>query len=118
MPRNPVEPTHVYQPMAQHMPVEYYRPQPPVCQCGGHAPVQPQQPVQQIIVKQTDPFARYLGLGFAAAAIGLMVVASLVITLVMLVLRPVPGGAGVGGPADDPAEEGMRDRVECVPRGR
>lgn len=84
MPRNPVEPTHVYQPMAQHMPVEYYRPQQPVCQCGGHAQAQPQQPVQQIIVKQADPFARYLGLGFAAAAIGLMVMASLVITLVAL----------------------------------
>ncbi|WP_225625779.1 hypothetical protein [Streptomyces werraensis] len=35
--------------------------------------MQPQQPVQQIIVKQADLFARYLGLGFAAAAIGLMV---------------------------------------------
>ncbi|OEJ21072.1 hypothetical protein [Streptomyces subrutilus] len=78
MPRKPVVPTHVYEPMAQHLPVDQYRPSAPMCQCGhGHG-----QPVQQIIVKQADPWARYILLGFAGAGVALMIIAGTVALLI------------------------------------
>jgi len=38
--------------------------------------------VQQIIIKQSDPWLRYIGIGFAAAAIGLLVFVSIVAALI------------------------------------
>ncbi|MEU1895706.1 hypothetical protein [Streptomyces pristinaespiralis] len=78
MSRKPVIPKNVYQPMAQHMPVEQYHAA-PVCQCGhGHPPA----PAQTVIIKQADPWARYVALGFAGAGIGLMFLVGLVVTLI------------------------------------
>ncbi|MGW3628065.1 hypothetical protein [Streptomyces sp. NPDC000880] len=80
MSRKPVIPTNVYTPMAQHLPVEQYQAA-PACQCGhGHGPAQP--PTQQIIIKQADPWLRYIAIGFAGAGIGLMLLAGLIVTLV------------------------------------
>jgi hypothetical protein len=80
MPRKPVIPTNVYQPMATHYPVEQYQAA-QACTCGhahGHqTPVQ-----QQIIIKQTDPWLRYLLIGFGGAGIGLVVFASIVAMLI------------------------------------
>ncbi|MFJ9416683.1 hypothetical protein ACIRPT_21175 [Streptomyces sp. NPDC101227] len=81
MPGKPVIPANVYpyEQMAQHMPVEqYHAAVPATCQCGhGHG-----QPVQQIIVKQADQWGRYVALGFAAAAIAVMLLVGLVVTLI------------------------------------
>ncbi|GAA3381228.1 hypothetical protein GCM10020367_71690 [Streptomyces sannanensis] len=77
MPRKPVIPSNVYRPMAQHYPVDRY--QAGACQYGhGHG----QAPVQQIVIKQADPWVRYVAIGFAGAGIGLMLLAGLVVTLV------------------------------------
>ncbi|RZU28299.1 hypothetical protein EV284_6465 [Streptomyces sp. BK022] len=77
MSREPVIPTSVYQPMATHYPVEEYQAQ--HCQCGhSHS----QAPVQNITIKQADPWLRYIGVGFAGAGIGLLVFASIVATLI------------------------------------
>lgn len=79
MSREPVVPTHVYEPMARHIPVEHYRPT--SCQCShGHGPA----PVQQIIVKQADPWLRYVLVGFSAAGIAALLLVGLVMTLVAL----------------------------------
>ncbi|MER5843470.1 hypothetical protein ABT099_24870 [Streptomyces prasinus] len=79
MPHEPVIPTNVYPgSMAPHMPVEQY--QAHGCTCGyahGHG-----QPVQQIVIKQSDPWLRYLAMGFAGAGIGLIVFASVVAMLI------------------------------------
>jgi hypothetical protein len=78
MSRKPVIPSAVYQPMAQHLPVEQYQAG-AACQCGhGHG----HPPAQQIIIKQADPWARYVAIGFAGAGIGLMFLVGLVVTLV------------------------------------
>lgn len=80
MPRKPVTPTNVYPygQMAPHLPAEQYNAT-AVCQCGhGHAPAH----VQNITVKQTDPFVRYMAMGLAGASIGLLVLASVVATLI------------------------------------
>ncbi|WP_330248628.1 MULTISPECIES: hypothetical protein [unclassified Streptomyces] len=81
MPGKPLIPTHVqpYQQMAQHLPVEQYHAA-LACQCGhGHSP----QPVQQqIIVKQSDPWVRYIAMGFAGAGVALMMFASQIATLI------------------------------------
>ncbi|MFG2761535.1 hypothetical protein [Streptomyces wuyuanensis] len=69
-------PTHVYQPMAQRMPVEKYRAM--ACQCG-HAQGHGTAPVQQIVIKQADPWARYVAIGFAGGGIGLMFLAGLIV---------------------------------------
>lgn len=82
MPRQPVTPTHVfpYGQMAPHLPAEQYHAA-PACTCGhGHGPVP--APVQNITIKQNDPWVRYMAMGFAGAGIGLMVFASIVATLI------------------------------------
>ncbi|MET8696931.1 hypothetical protein ABZV65_30825 [Streptomyces bauhiniae] len=77
MSREPVTPTNVYQPMARHYPVEEYQQQ--HCQCGsGHG----QAPVQNITIKQADPWLKYVAMGFAGAGVALLVFASLVATLI------------------------------------
>ncbi|MFC9280851.1 hypothetical protein [Streptomyces collinus] len=79
MSSKPVVPTNVYPgTMAPHMPIEQYRAA-HGCTCGhGHG----QAPVQQIIVKQSDPWVRYMAIGFAGASIGLLVLASVVAALI------------------------------------
>ncbi|MDH6629420.1 hypothetical protein M2271_007256 [Streptomyces sp. LBL] len=80
MSRKSVIPTNVYPGhIAPHVPAEQY--QAAVCQCGhghGHG----QAPVQQIIIKQADPWLRYISIGFAAATIGLLVLAGVVAALI------------------------------------
>jgi hypothetical protein len=66
--------------MAPHMPIEQYQAA-HGCTCG-HSHGHGQAPVQQIIIKQADPWLRYMSIGFAAATIGLLVLASVVATLV------------------------------------
>lgn len=82
MSREPVVPTRVYPGgIAPHMPVEEYQTH-HACTCGhGHA-VQAQAPAQPIIIKQSDPWVRYMAMGFAGAAVGLMVFASVVAMLI------------------------------------
>ncbi|MEE1764384.1 hypothetical protein [Streptomyces sp. SP18BB07] len=80
MSRKPLIPTNVYQPMAQHLPVEQYQTA-QACTCD-HAHGHGQAPVQQIIIKQSDPWVRYMAIGFAGASVGLLVLASVVATLV------------------------------------
>lgn len=76
----PVNPAHVYKQMAPHLPAEQF-PAGPACQCGhGHA----HQPVQQVVIKQADPWARYLTIGFAGAGIALMLLAGLIVALIAL----------------------------------
>ncbi|MHC3456065.1 hypothetical protein [Streptomyces prasinus] len=71
MPHEPVIPTNIYPGnMAPHMPVEQY-------QAHGHG-----QPMQQIVIKQSDPWLKYLAMGFAGAGIGLIVFASVVAMLI------------------------------------
>ncbi|MET8717382.1 hypothetical protein ABZV52_29900 [Streptomyces sp. NPDC004735] len=80
MSRKPVTPTNVYpyKQMAPHVPTEQYNAT-AMCQCGhGHMPAT----VQNITVKQTDPFVRYMAMGLAGACIGLLVLASVVATLI------------------------------------
>ncbi|MFE3644833.1 hypothetical protein ACFXOM_28305 [Streptomyces sp. NPDC059169] len=77
MSRKPVIPTNVYPgTMAPHMPIEQYQAG-HACTCG-HG----QAPVQQIVIKQSDPWARYMAIGFAGASIGLLVLASVVAALI------------------------------------
>lgn len=81
MSRKPVVPTNVYPGiMASHMPVEQYQAT-HGCTCG-HSHGHGQAPVQQIIIKQSDPWVRYMAIGFAGASIGLLVLASVVATLI------------------------------------
>lgn len=79
MSRKPVIPTNVYPgTMAPHVPVEQYQPA-HGCTCGhSHA----QAPVQQIVIKQPDPWVRYMAIGFAGASLGLLILASVVATLI------------------------------------
>ncbi|CAM5237134.1 hypothetical protein [Streptomyces griseomycini] len=81
MPHEPVIPSNVYPGnMAPHMPIEQYRAA-HGCTCG-HAHGHGQVPAQQIIIKQSDPWVKYLAMGFAGAGIGLMVFASVVAMLI------------------------------------
>lgn len=81
MSRKPVIPTNVYPgTIAPHMPAELYQAQ-HGCTCG-HAHGHGQAPVQQIVIKQSDPWVRYMAIGFAGASIGLLVLASVVATLI------------------------------------
>ncbi|GGZ95018.1 hypothetical protein ACFOOM_13990 [Streptomyces echinoruber] len=60
------------------MPIEQYQAA-HGCTCGhSHG----QAPVQQIIIKQSDPWLRYISIGFAAATIGLLVLAGVVAALI------------------------------------
>lgn len=81
MSRKPVIPSNVYPGgIARHYPVEQYQAA-QACTCGhghGHG----QAPVQQIIIKQSDPWVRYIAIGFASASIGLLILASVVATLI------------------------------------
>ncbi|MFG2408797.1 hypothetical protein ACGFR8_31525 [Streptomyces brevispora] len=82
MPRQPVIPTNVttYGQMAPHLPAEQYHAA-PACTCShghGAAPAT----VQNITIKQSDPWIRYMAMGFAGAGISLMVFASIVATLI------------------------------------
>lgn len=82
MARKSVVPTNVYPGnMAPHLPVEQYQQALEHCQCG-HAHGHGQAPVQQIIIKQSDPWLRYLLIAFGGAGIGLMVFASIVAMLI------------------------------------
>ncbi|PNG18881.1 hypothetical protein C1J00_28650 [Streptomyces cahuitamycinicus] len=74
-------PTNVYPgTMAPHMPIEQYQAA-HGCACG-HSHGHGQAPVQQIVIKQADPWLRYMGIGFAAASIGLLVFVSIVAALI------------------------------------
>ncbi|MFE0059957.1 hypothetical protein [Streptomyces sp. NPDC059003] len=80
MPGKPVYPTnvHPYQQMARHLPAEQYHASlPAACQCGHGG-----QPVQQIIVKQSDRWGRYVAIGFASATIAVMLLVGLVVALI------------------------------------
>jgi hypothetical protein len=82
--RKSVVPTNVYPGnMAPHLPLDQYQQQAlQHCQCGhahGHGPAPVQQ---QIIIKQSDPWQKYMAMGFAGAGIGLIVFASVVAMLV------------------------------------
>ncbi|MFE1206277.1 hypothetical protein ACFW5V_31840 [Streptomyces sp. NPDC058762] len=79
MSRKPVIPTNVYPgTMAPHVPAELYQAA-HGCTCG-HA--HGQAPVQQIVIKQADPWLRYISIGFAAAAIGLLLLVGIVAALI------------------------------------
>lgn len=75
----PVIPTNVYPgDIAPHMPIEQYQAA-HGCTCGhSHG----QAPVQQIVIRQSDPWLKYVAMGFAGAGIGLIVFASVVAMLI------------------------------------
>ena len=80
-----------YEQMAQHMPIEEYRAQQPVVPAQhGHAPAAcgcahggAPTPTQPIIIKQEpDKWARYMAIGFAAAAITMSLIVSITFLLI------------------------------------
>lgn len=81
MARKPIAPTNVYPGgIAPHLPVEQYQQTLQHCQCG-HSHGHGQAPVQQIIIKQSDPWLRYLLIAFGGAGVGLLVFASIIATM-------------------------------------